>query len=256
MDVEKVKGKKRGIANGGGEVVLQWGNSKRLRGVKKEPSVANTVFKKTIKTQRQVSQTKKQAWKPGKQALGDQKSYPSEATPGRCQNKKPIKRYNSCVSSALESKSITKHKLSTPSKSLAKSKAGKNSLEKFDKTIISTTKDKEMVVARRGLEAGIHIGTFHDEMQNLEVYLMPKFMIALSHKEKEEDFMAIKGSKLPIRPRRRAKHVQKALHCVSPGSWLCELSFDRYEVREKKNVKKKSWGLKAMTNADSDSLKS
>lgn len=254
--MEKAKGKKRGIAHGGGELVLQWGTSKKLRGGKKEPSSANNaVLKKAIKTDKQTNQTGKQACRPRKQLPGDQKSYPSEAA-RHCQSKKPIKRYNSSISSALESKGLTKHKLSAPSKSLVKSKPGKHSLDKLHKTSISTTKDKEMVVARRGLEAGIHIGTFHDELQNLEVYLMPKFMIALSHKEKEEDFMAIKGSKLPIRPKRRAKHVQKALHVVSPGSWLCELSLDRYEVREKKNVKKKSWGLKAMISGDTDSLKS
>ncbi|KAH7446632.1 hypothetical protein KP509_01G066100 [Ceratopteris richardii] len=95
-----------------------------------------------------------------------------------------------------------------------------------------------MVVARRGLEGGFRNGTFQNDIRSLEVYLMPKFMVALSHKEKEEDFMAIKGSKLPVRPKRRAKHIQKALHFVSPGTWLCDLSLDRYEVQESKNVKR------------------
>ncbi|CAM8955580.1 unnamed protein product [Rhodiola kirilowii] len=34
----------------------------------------------------------------------------------------------------------------------------------------------------------------------------PKFVIALTNKEKEEDFMAIKGSKLPQRPKKRSKY--------------------------------------------------
>ncbi|XP_042515977.1 probable serine/threonine-protein kinase DDB_G0282963 isoform X2 [Macadamia integrifolia] len=40
----------------------------------------------------------------------------------------------------------------------------------------------------------------------------PKFVIALTNKEKEEDFMAIKGSKLPQRPKKRAKFIQRTLN--------------------------------------------
>ncbi|KAE8669079.1 vacuolar-processing enzyme-like [Hibiscus syriacus] len=83
----------------------------------------------------------------------------------------------------------------------------------------------------------------------------PKFVIALTNKEKEEDFMAIKGSKLPQRPKKRAKFIQRTLNLVSPGAWLCDLTLDRYEVREKKISKKSPRGLKAMgnTNMESDS---
>lgn len=81
----------------------------------------------------------------------------------------------------------------------------------------------------------------------------PKFVIALTNKEKEEDFMAIKGSKLPQRPKKRAKFIQRTLNLVSPGQWLCDLTLERYEVREKKISKKRPRGLKAMNNMDSDS---
>lgn len=40
----------------------------------------------------------------------------------------------------------------------------------------------------------------------------PKFVIGLTNKEKEEDFLAIKGSKLPHRPKKRAKFVQRTLN--------------------------------------------
>ncbi|KAL6556656.1 hypothetical protein OROGR_005944 [Orobanche gracilis] len=40
---------------------------------------------------------------------------------------------------------------------------------------------------------------------------------------------------------------------VSPGAWLCDLTLERYEVREKKVSKKRARGLKAMGNMDSDS---
>nr|GEZ48548.1 transmembrane protein 185-like [Tanacetum cinerariifolium] len=36
----------------------------------------------------------------------------------------------------------------------------------------------------------------------------PKFAIGLTNKEKEEDFLAIEGSKLPQRPKKRAKFIQ------------------------------------------------
>ncbi|KAF5743207.1 hypothetical protein HS088_TW09G01272 [Tripterygium wilfordii] len=81
----------------------------------------------------------------------------------------------------------------------------------------------------------------------------PKFVIALTNKEKEEDFYAFKGSKLPQRPKKRAKFIQRTLNLVSPGAWLCDLTLERYEVREKKISKKRPRGLKAMGNMDSDS---
>ncbi|TKY57950.1 hypothetical protein E2542_SST15005 [Spatholobus suberectus] len=81
----------------------------------------------------------------------------------------------------------------------------------------------------------------------------PKFVIALTNKEKEEDFLLLKGSKLPQRPKKRAKFIQRTLNLVSPGTWLCDLTLERYEVREKKISKKRPRGLKAMGNMDSDS---
>jgi hypothetical protein len=44
-----------------------------------------------------------------------------------------------------------------------------------------------------------------------ETTALPRFFIALSNKEKEEDFMAMKGCKLPQRPRKRPKLMQKCL---------------------------------------------
>lgn len=44
----------------------------------------------------------------------------------------------------------------------------------------------------------------------------PKFVIALTNKEKEEDFMVLKGSKLPQRPKKRAKLIQRTLNVSFP----------------------------------------
>uniref|UniRef100_A0A0A9B507 DUF1639 domain-containing protein n=1 Tax=Arundo donax TaxID=35708 RepID=A0A0A9B507_ARUDO len=79
------------------------------------------------------------------------------------------------------------------------------------------------------------------------------FAIALSNKEKEEDFLVFKGSRPPHRPKKRAKIIQKTVNLVCPGTWLCDLTLERYEVREKKISKKRPRGLKAMQSMDSDS---
>ncbi|KAK1426339.1 hypothetical protein QVD17_15010 [Tagetes erecta] len=42
----------------------------------------------------------------------------------------------------------------------------------------------------------------------------PKLFTTLSSKEKEEDFMAMKGCKFPQRPKKRAKMIQRTLLLV------------------------------------------
>ncbi|KAJ0989425.1 hypothetical protein J5N97_007781 [Dioscorea zingiberensis] len=81
----------------------------------------------------------------------------------------------------------------------------------------------------------------------------PRIFISLSRKEKEDDFLAMKGTKLPQRPKKRAKNIEKTLQYCFPGLWLSELTRGRYEVRERKCVKKKRRGLKGMESMDSDS---
>ncbi|KAG6490886.1 hypothetical protein ZIOFF_049036 [Zingiber officinale] len=86
----------------------------------------------------------------------------------------------------------------------------------------------------------------------------PKICISLSRKEKEDDFLAMRGSKLPQRPKKRAKSRNKALRSVRlqycfPGMWLSDLSRGRYDVREKRCNKKRRLGLKGMESLESDS---
>ncbi|PIA53980.1 hypothetical protein AQUCO_00900509v1 [Aquilegia coerulea] len=90
-------------------------------------------------------------------------------------------------------------------------------------------------------------------VEEKKAIVWPKLFISLSSKEKEEDFMAMKGCKLPQRPKKRAKFIQKTLLLVSPGAWLSDLCQERYEVREKKTSKKRPRGLKAMGSMESDS---
>uniref|UniRef100_A0A0A9CW85 DUF1639 domain-containing protein n=1 Tax=Arundo donax TaxID=35708 RepID=A0A0A9CW85_ARUDO len=96
-------------------------------------------------------------------------------------------------------------------------------------------------------------GTVGGEMLGVERFELPRIYISLSRKEKEDDFLAMKGTKLPQRPKKRAKLVDKTLQYVFPGMWLSDLTKGRYEVREKKCVKKKRRGLKGMESMDSDS---
>ncbi|CAN7109305.1 unnamed protein product [Brassica rapa subsp. narinosa] len=95
-----------------------------------------------------------------------------------------------------------------------------------------------------------------EKATQVEVTEWPRIYIALSRKEKEEDFLVMKGTKLPHRPRKRAKNIDKSLQFCFPGLWLSDLPKNRYDVREKKNVKKqqqKRRGLKGMEDLDTDS---
>jgi len=86
---------------------------------------------------------------------------------------------------------------------------------------------------------------------------VPRIYTTLSRKEKEDDFMAMKGTKLPQRPKRRPKNVEKTINLICPGMWLTDVTRSRYEVREKKCPKKqqKNRGLKGIemeSSSDSD----
>jgi hypothetical protein len=82
----------------------------------------------------------------------------------------------------------------------------------------------------------------------------PRIYIPLTRKEKEEDFLAMKGTKLPHRPKKRPKAVERLLQYVYPGMWLGDVTRARYEVKEKKSAKKqRRRGLKGMESMESDS---
>lgn len=49
------------------------------------------------------------------------------------------------------------------------------------------------------------------EKVSLEAFEWPRIFLSLSRKEKEDDFLAMKGAKLPQRPKKRAKNVDKTL---------------------------------------------
>jgi hypothetical protein len=57
-----------------------------------------------------------------------------------------------------------------------------------------------------------------------------KFSVLLSRQEIEQDFWMITGNKLPRRPKKRPKNIQKDLDMVFPGLWLTEINADIYKV--------------------------
>nr|ACR36609.1 unknown [Zea mays] len=67
------------------------------------------------------------------------------------------------------------------------------------------------------------------EKLGVERFELPLIYISLSRKEKEDDFLAMKGTKLPQRPKKRAKNVDKTLQFVFPGYVV--VRFDEGTVR-------------------------
>ncbi|XP_076935217.1 uncharacterized protein LOC143601789 [Bidens hawaiensis] len=126
-------------------------------------------------------------------------------------------------------------------------------------TLSTPEKEDRYYMTRGSTGAGVEESSSSKKVLTMEAKkeskktVWPKLFTTLSSKEKEEDFMAMKGCKLPQRPKKRAKTIQRTLLLVSPGAWLSDLCQERYEVREKKTSKKKPRGLKAMGSMESDS---
>jgi hypothetical protein len=54
-----------------------------------------------------------------------------------------------------------------------------------------------------------------DEKLGVERFELPLIYISLSRKVKEDDFLAMKGTKLPQRPKKRAKNMDKTLQVLN-----------------------------------------
>lgn len=65
----------------------------------------------------------------------------------------------------------------------------------------------------RGVEAG---GSASMDGAQKAAAAWPKLALSLTNKEKEEDFLVFKGSKLPQRPKKRAKLLQRTINVSSP----------------------------------------
>lgn len=65
-----------------------------------------------------------------------------------------------------------------------------------------------------------------------KAFVWPKLYITLSSKEKEEDFLAMKGCKLPQRPKKRAKIIQRTLLVSSHFKMESFVLWEKWEISE------------------------
>ncbi|KAG8472878.1 hypothetical protein CXB51_034864 [Gossypium anomalum] len=197
------------------ELFLQWGNRKRLRCVRVKDS-QNTSHKSNATTRRRFNSS-----------TLSHSNYRLTSQPPSAWKEFSEKMRNS-EASILQS-TMTEHQ-----KTL--------SLEKEDRYY--TTRGSAVSLIDENGKVVVDSSSNGDDKKRV---VWPKLYITLSSKEKEEDFMAMKGCKLPQRPRKRGKIIQRSLLLVSPGAWLTDMCQERYEVREKKSSKK------AMGSMESDS---
>ncbi|KAG6507879.1 hypothetical protein ZIOFF_033232 [Zingiber officinale] len=82
--------------------------------------------------------------------------------------------------------------------------------ENHNSRSVSSSPDKDdRCYTTRGSAALVCEGENADERASAAS--LPRFFVSLSNKEKEEDFMVMKGCKLPQRPKKRSKFVQKCI---------------------------------------------
>ncbi|XP_022131351.1 uncharacterized protein LOC111004601 [Momordica charantia] len=249
------------------DFVLQWGNRKRLRCMKvqvkaKDVSAAAPVHRTTVRVDRRVIRADKDSVNHNHQPTSIIHNNPNHSNGYLNLRQRPISpqppppappqrmlRNSEICSSAMRAngnggvRAITSPERAAPEKR----PTAINDNQQHHKS--AATSDSK----KGGSSSGS--GEALAPPQTVVPVWPPKFVIALTNKEKEEDFMAIKGSKLPQRPKKRAKIIQRTINLVSPGTWLCDLTLERYEVREKekKISKKRPRGLKAIVNMESDS---
>ncbi|KAJ1430337.1 hypothetical protein SESBI_07828 [Sesbania bispinosa] len=237
------------------DLVLQWGNRKRLRCMKVQvkDNSSGPVQRTTVRVDRRVVRTEKDSL--NKPTLGANSynninnNHQSNGYPNlRQRPSSPQQRIlrNSETASAMRGQNNGGVKgIASPDRGAGHDKRGTHNNHLADNNKSAASSDTAHDSKKGGSPSG--------SGDAAPPVWPPKFVIALTNKEKEEDFLAIKGSKLPQRPKKRAKFIQRTLNLVSPGAWLCDLTLERYEVREKKVTKKRPRGLKAMGNMDSDS---
>ncbi|XP_062206637.1 uncharacterized protein LOC133908574 isoform X1 [Phragmites australis] len=209
----------RGSKRGGGtaaerDLLLQWGNRKRLRCVK--------VHRRDVAAAATVAAEK---------AASSQRRAAAAAAALQHGSLRNSERAGNMGSSAQQQQNNVIHMMASPDRE-RQVKGGGNC---NNGNLLASPDDK------KGSSSGS------------EGSVWPNVTIALTNKEKEEDFLVFKGSRPPHRPKKRVKAIQKTINLVCPGTWLCDLTLERYEVREKKASKKRPRGLKAMQNMDSDS---
>lgn len=80
----------------------------------------------------------------------------------------------------------------------------------------SSPEKEDRYYTTRGSAVGLadengKVSTDANNGEDKKLLVWPKLYISLSNKEKEEDFLAMKGCKPPQRPKKRAKIIQRSL---------------------------------------------
>ncbi|XP_073108926.1 uncharacterized protein [Elaeis guineensis] len=225
-----------GVSPGGGEVLLQWGHNKRSRGARAESRGAagdDSSAHSRIKIQRRSA------------AAGSEKlaaAAASAAMPPPCGSYTRGANLRPCFATRDAMTSSFHRGVEERSGGLSRSdkRSPPSPPEKAHKTAPNGTATDANPADSKPPSDQETGGSNTVEKVSLEHFEWPRIYISLSRKEKEDDFLAMKGTKLPQRPKKRAKNIDKSLQYCFPGMWLSDLTRGRYEVREKKCVKKGS----------------
>ncbi|WOK91478.1 hypothetical protein Cni_G00169 [Canna indica] len=225
---------------GGGDVLFQWGQKKRSRGPRTEARASVTAAtgdgsessahaRPAVKLQRRSSAAAAAAAMPPPGGSHARTAKLRPGTPGR----------DSTASLLLNNRGVEER---SEGRARSEKRSPRRPPEKSQKTTANASPhggvaaDGSMIPEPKqpsDPEAGVT-----KERLNLDHFEWPRIYISLSRKEKEDDFLAMKGTKLPQRPKKRAKNIDRTLQYCFPGMWLSDLTRGRYEVREKKCVKK------------------
>ncbi|KAG4144571.1 hypothetical protein ERO13_D05G045600v2 [Gossypium hirsutum] len=243
------------------DFVLQWGNRKRLRCMKIQVTddQSGPVNRTTVRVDRRVVRADKDSSnQPSNNNNHGTGYFNLRQRPASPQAPPPQRVLRNCEnSSAMRGQSNGGVRgFTSPDRGVHEKRGGNNNnynhhSNNHDNHHHNNKSAASSETAQDSKKGGSSSGS--GEIAPAPMVWPPKFVIALTNKEKEEDFMTFKGSKLPQRPKKRSKFIQRTLNLVSPGTWLCDLTLERYEVREKKITKKRPRGLKAMGNMESDS---
>jgi len=236
----------------GGDVLFQWCKKKRPRGHRTE---SRSLMEDSSIQGRKSKQAKRQATKSEKQrvlvqshvTVHSRSTTLRHCTPLREPSHGFIKRNSEDLNGALLNNGL-QQKVDRHSPSPVEKHA--KSVGCFSPNAIGTTRVSDAV---RNSTPSDTDACAPPEKIDMETFEWPRFLVSLSRKEKEDDFLIMKGTKLSQRPKKRPKYIEKVLQNCFPGSWLSDVAKGRYEVREKKCTKKKPRGLKAMESSDSDS---
>ncbi|RWW61811.1 hypothetical protein BHE74_00031102 [Ensete ventricosum] len=170
----------------GGDVILQWGHNKRSRGPRAECRASGD----------ETSSHSKQMLKVPRRSAAAMPPPPCAGSYARGAHLRSSR-------SGGTARSDKRPPSSPPSKAPPRSSADGSMNPPEPKR---QSADQE--AASPGGAAAI------GEKLNLDQFEWPRIFISLSRKEKEDDFLAMKGTKLPQRPKKRAKNIDKTLQGI------------------------------------------